>query len=396
VASVGFYSVWPYFLVMLAIFILACTPLLKWADLPLTNAPARVQTVDGLRGFLALGVFFHHTSIYHQYLLSGQWVLPPARFYVNLGQVGVTMFFMITGYLFWTQMLKVEGKPNLLKLFVGRAFRIIPLYLFLAITVLVTAGVMTDWTLRSPPLKFLKELIKWLSGGLVLGTDINGFKGGIVSAGVTWSLQYEWLFYASLIGTSLLARRRVLGLIFPAAALIALAILLVVIPNRILVFCLMFLVGMTTASAKQIISVDTLKIPQWVQSAAVISCLSIALFGFDNTYNVPSVLILGIAFFLIVSGTTVFGLLTTRPAKRLGDISYGIYLLQGPVLFLIFKVPFAQTLATKSPLGHWLIVMIAGVILILFATAIHGLIERPGVKAGHMAWNRLEPNLKAS
>src|SRR5258708_2116203 len=118
----GFYSVWPYFTGMAVILLVASTPLLNWADTPPKAVPARVLTMDGLRGFLALGVFFHHAAIYHQYSQTGKWYLPPSRFYADLGPIGVAMFFMVTGYLFWTQMLKAEGKPNLAKLYLGRIF----------------------------------------------------------------------------------------------------------------------------------------------------------------------------------------------------------------------------------------------------------------------------------
>ncbi|WP_419760663.1 acyltransferase family protein [Acidisoma sp.] len=70
------------------------------ADTPPTTTRARVQTIDGLRGFLAIGVFIHHSVIYHQYLLTGRWDVPPSVFYTNIGKAGVTVFFMITGYLF--------------------------------------------------------------------------------------------------------------------------------------------------------------------------------------------------------------------------------------------------------------------------------------------------------
>ena len=98
---------------MAVILLLASSPLLKPADAPSKTIPSRVHTIDGLRGFLALGVVFHHVAIYHQYMQTGKWRLPPTRFYADLGQVGVAMFFMITGHLFWTQMLKAGGKPRL-------------------------------------------------------------------------------------------------------------------------------------------------------------------------------------------------------------------------------------------------------------------------------------------
>jgi peptidoglycan/LPS O-acetylase OafA/YrhL len=360
-----FYSVWPYFLGMAVVLLLAYTPLLKWADTPPTTAAARVRTIDGLRGLLALGVVFHHAAIYHQYLQTGKWYLPPSRFYVNLGQVGVAMFFMITSYLFWTQMLKVKGKPNLPKLYVGRVFRIVPLYLFLV--VLLTVGAMTQ------------------------GDDVNDHADtGLISAYVTWSLYYEWIFYASLLVMSFFARSSILSTVLPVAGLLVMAPLLQFHQNNIpLAAALMFCVGMTVASAQNTFSARPLKIPQWGLSTGIVGCLALVVLLFDGVYSTLPILILGVAFALVVWGTTLFGLLLTRSARRLGDISYGIYLLQGPVLFLMFAFPAVRSFAVESAWIHWIVVIIAALALIMVATTTHTLIERPGIHAGQWVLARI-------
>src|SRR6185437_13078199 len=51
------------------IFVFANTPLFKWADPPPKPLSSRVP----------LGVFYH-AAIYHQFLLTGKWSLPPDRF----------------------------------------------------------------------------------------------------------------------------------------------------------------------------------------------------------------------------------------------------------------------------------------------------------------------------
>jgi peptidoglycan/LPS O-acetylase OafA/YrhL len=80
----------------------------------------------------------------------------------------------------------------------------------------------------------------------------------------------------------------------------------------------------------------------------------------------------------------------TRPAKRLGDISYGIYLLQGPILLLAFAPTTVRFAATTSVWGHWAIVLAAAAALVLVATPTHNLIERPGIKAGQRAYAKLK------
>jgi peptidoglycan/LPS O-acetylase OafA/YrhL len=111
--------------------------------------------------------------------------------------------------------------------------------------------------------------------------------------------------------------------------------------------------------------------------------------SFDSMYDIGPELLLGAGFLLIVSGATLFGLLLTRPARRLGDISYGIYLLQGPVLLLAFSLPGLRAASVSSPAVHWGLVAIAAAALTAFATLTHSLVERPGIKAGRWASRRV-------
>jgi peptidoglycan/LPS O-acetylase OafA/YrhL len=99
---------------------------------------------------------------------------------------------------------------------------------------------------------------------------------------------------------------------------------------------------------------------------------------------------LAFSFQLIISGVTLFGLLVSRPARRLGNISFGIYLLQGPVLAASFLVPGVRSAALASPLGHWVVMAVDAILLVLLSTATHAMIERPGVRLGKtaIAWMR--------
>ena len=147
-----FYSIWPYFACMVLLLVLGCAPFFAIADTPPNPRGDRFSNLDGLRGFLAFGVFFHHAAIYHQYLQDGQWILPPSRFYSLIGQAGVALFFMITGYLFWGRMIAERGRPNWIKLYTGRIFRIGPLYLFALAVMLLIVFQRTGFTLHVPSL----------------------------------------------------------------------------------------------------------------------------------------------------------------------------------------------------------------------------------------------------
>ena len=135
---------------------------------------SRTETIDGLRGFLATAVFFHHALIYHLYLLSGIWQLPSSDFFIQLGQTGVSLFFMITGFLFFQKAIQSGGFIKWPSYIVSRIFRIGPIY-FLAIgLMLLVIFVRSHWHLYVSGVTLLKQLSSFLFMGLVNVTAVNG------------------------------------------------------------------------------------------------------------------------------------------------------------------------------------------------------------------------------
>ena len=55
----------------------------------------RTVTLDGIRGFLALSVFFHHCFVHRYYIDFGTWIQPRDRFIASCGSVPVLIFFAI-------------------------------------------------------------------------------------------------------------------------------------------------------------------------------------------------------------------------------------------------------------------------------------------------------------
>ena len=382
----NFYSVWPFFVETALIVALVSTPVFRAADTPPIPTKVRVRTLDGLRGYLALSVFFHHAVIYHRYMDQGLWLEPPTRFYAALGPIAVAMFFMITGYLFWTQMLKTSGQPNWLKLYVGRFFRIMPLYWLAIALVLIEVAAKTGWRLHVSIWKLVKQIIEWSAGGLLAKVPVNGYEHtSELIASVTWTLRLEWFFYASLLVMALAARKKMLGVVAPLAALV-----ISVIYDSFSVYSTplgsspirltLFLVGMSVASFH--FTKPKMAISNTFGSLAILTLLIFGVVAYPNPVNVWDFLVIGLAFLLIASGANVFGLLTSRSAIRLGDISFGLYLLQGPILAAEFAIPPVRSFAQASALGYWVSVMFAAVALVAVATLTHILVERPGIELG--------------
>jgi peptidoglycan/LPS O-acetylase OafA/YrhL len=296
-----------------------------------------VETLDGLRGFLALSVFLHHTAIYHSFLGGGAWAPPANRFYAMLGPTPVAMFFMITGFLFWSQILAKKGRPDWIRLYVGRIFRIGPIYLCAVAVMLVCVFVVTGAKLSVSPGQLAKELAKWLALGAITGGPVNGYdRAPILLAKVTWSLSYEWAYYASLVLTALSF-------------------------------------GWSAST------------PEWVRSLVASIAIVISITIFNSPYEVVPLFLLATAFFLIADGATLFGLLKTPGARRLGDISFGIYLLQGLVMAAAFALPGAVDSEQHSPVYHWLIATGCGCAIAFVSMGAHVLVERPGVDLGRVA-----------
>jgi peptidoglycan/LPS O-acetylase OafA/YrhL len=65
----------------------------------------RYQSIDGIRGILAIGVFIHHASIWRVYGGSGQWLAPNSDLFLQLGTSTVYLFFMITSFLFISKLI---------------------------------------------------------------------------------------------------------------------------------------------------------------------------------------------------------------------------------------------------------------------------------------------------
>ena len=387
------YSVWPYFVVMALLLALVACPLFSAADVPPNPKGPRISTLDGLRGFLALGVFFNHAAIYHGYLSGEAWQLPPSQFYTLLGQVGVAVFFMITGFLFWSRLIKEKGRPDWLQLYVGRIFRIGPLYLFVTVCALAIVFTRQNFQINVPLFQLARELGRWLALGLLNLRDINGYHdASTVLADVTWSLRYEWLFYLSLPLLAIPASQAKFHLPFAVAALaISLGYLVafnrpaITAPDSVCVA--LFLVGMTCCSLAR--NGLGARISDPIASVLVAILICTVFVAFDSSHNAGATLLLGIAFYLIASGCSFFGLLTSRPARRLGDVSYGIYLLQGLVFTAAFAVQPVRDFALASGLGHWCIVLLCGALLIAAATAVHVGIERTGIELGKRVGNAL-------
>ncbi|MGJ7104041.1 acyltransferase family protein [Morganella morganii] len=83
------------------------------------NNSNRNLKIDGLRGVLAVSVFFHHTVISYYWIKNGTWEPIDNIAIMNLGSVSVSLFFMITGYLFYKIAIKIKAQAGELFIYRG-------------------------------------------------------------------------------------------------------------------------------------------------------------------------------------------------------------------------------------------------------------------------------------
>jgi peptidoglycan/LPS O-acetylase OafA/YrhL len=378
---------WPYFILMALAMIFANWRGFAFLDVS-TGNDTRYGAVDGLRGFLALGVFVCHLVVTQRYLATGIWKMTDYRFFALLGQLGVSAFFMLTGFLFWGKLLRSGGRPGWLALYIGRLFRIGPLYLAVVVAMLVMVFARTGFELRESSATLYSSVAQWLALGLIdTQPDVNGYPASHLLAGVTWTLWYEWVFYGSLVVTAWFARGRS-HLLFVGAVLVVCFATKMLWHVGFMGFAGLFACGMLIASLLHEKIVPRLS--DKTSSLLALLCMAAIVASAGNGYGTRSAVFLTGFVYLVCSGTSLFGLLATKPAQRLGKISYSLYLMHGLVLSLFFSVPVLRDFAMASAGAYWLAGSACGAVLIIAAAASYVGIEEPGIAWGKRMIRHME------
>ncbi|QBB71497.1 acyltransferase [Pseudolysobacter antarcticus] len=350
----------------------------------------RFASIDGLRGYLALFVFFHHACIWYFFLRSDDWTIPPSNLYTHFGQSSVVMFFMITAFLFFSKLLDARAKPiDWLRLFVSRLLRLVPLYLFAMVAMFGIVAILSGGVLNDSIAHLALGAIRWLSFTILGTPDLNHIEGTyLIVASVTWSLPYEWFFYLALPLLALAARVRV-GIFYIVASVICLVLMLLVWQPQWL-YLAAFGAGMIAAIIARSSRFQTLASTH-TSSAAIVACLVAIVVLFPTIEGIAPMLLLTLVFILIACGNSLFGILTHPVSRTLGEMSYSIYLLHGIALFILFRFVIGLEQAESlSPTMHWAYIVGLTPILLVLCFFTFMLIERPAMRStvGLASWLR--------
>ena len=147
-----------------------------------TGTGSRLAWLDVLRGLAALAVVFNH---FGYFLPSG--VKTPVYQWINPGDYGVFVFFLISGYIVPASL---ERKGSVRTFWVSRLFRLYPLYL-LAVAIAVALYMAHVGGLRGedgdPETSILSQML--MMSNVLAGENVPN---------VVWSLSYEMIFYLLL------------------------------------------------------------------------------------------------------------------------------------------------------------------------------------------------------
>ena len=349
--------------------------------LGLRLAAGRSAPIDGLRGYAAFFVFICHAAAWYYFVRTGRWAVTPLRAYGNLGSVSVVVFFMITAFLFTTKLLDSRhGKIDWLRMLVSRFMRLTPLYIFAIALLLLVVGTLSGFEPSVGWPLLLTSVTQWLGFTLAGAPDVNGVRDTwLIIAGVTWSLRYEIFFYLLLPVLAVLTKTPA-----PAAwvVLVCTALALVVYAARLTPMLVApFLGGVLAAWL-----VRFPKLRAWALTSTASVLALVAFVGVTalsrGAFKVAPLALVSFAFFVVAAGNSLFGILSNRSARLLGEVSYSVYLLHALFLFVLVNWGIGvQSLASMSSPLYWSLIVGVTPALIALCLVTFVRIEKPGIES---------------
>lgn len=283
-------------------------------------------TIEGLRGLACIFVFVNHSAwvMTNNNISSESINYSIFNYFGNFGSFGVELFFCITGFLFSSKI--KNGKFDLI-FFEKRIKRLAPAYILVSTLVLILFTIKYNYLINS--FSDFSLLIQQIYGFGFFGSGISIGNEVITSLNVvTWTLPYEWKFYATIPFIAVIFRNK--KLLIPLILFALLYSFSQYLENHTL--WVYFVIGFLGSYLKQVTEKP-------LRSLLVLLSVLLLIFSIisdEYQYGFLRIFYVG-AFFLVCLLSNPF-YLKMNTLTALGTISYGIYILHQPIMFSISNI----------------------------------------------------------
>ena len=346
--------------------------------------------IQGLRAVAIILVVLFHAQVPH----------------VTGGYVGVDVFFVISGFLISSQLLRQvrdKGRVSLLAFYAGRMRRLLPPAVVVILATVVAARV---WDSIFHVRSVITDAVFALAYGInyrlaVIGTDYQHANGPVSPLQHMWSLAVEEQFYVIwpllLVACALVGRRHRMKLVGVVLVVVTAASLWVSVTQtasnpQFAYFGIhtraweLLLGALLAYGARLVVRLPAaLAVPlSWLGLTAIV----VSAFAYDEDTAFPgsAALLPTLGAVAVIAGGMLrqrWGaekVLAWRPMQGIGNVSYGWYLWHWPMIVII-------PLAVGYSLD-WPYLLSFSVLALWFAVLTHWLVERPAKfsRLRHLAW----------
>jgi exopolysaccharide production protein ExoZ len=340
-------------------------------------------SIQGLRGLAALGVVMFHATFIEQKYSGGDGLLPG---FLYLGQSGVDLFFVISGFIMVTVTRGRFGRNReSLRFLWGRFTRIYPTYWFYFFLTLAIFLVRPEWVNSSQgnQADLLKSFLLWPDDRLPLVM-------------VAWSLIHELWFYLVFAAILRFRERLLLPFLLLWGAVVIVVNTFVTISDfspaiRIILhpYSLEFIVGALVAlfvyhgRTDLFSSRKALLITILVVSAGSYLVYTHDLLNHENLRAGVVGTLYGLLVLTFAASEKAGRIAVGRPVQFLGDISYTVYLSHTLVLSAIGRMWVMMNPVPDRLYDNLLAFLVMLAAVVGYGWAGYRLIERPALTVSH-------------
>lgn len=318
----------------------------------LNPAYSHIVALDGLRG-VAIALVL----IVHFYYRGPQMASPPvSKEFFIFGWTGVELFFVLSGFLITSILLKAKGVGGSLGgFYLNRAARILPLYIAFLVVLLAASFIALPSPLSDSLLNFRDYFFTYFfyiaNFSYIAGWDVSHAN---ILLGPTWSLAVEQHFYLIwpliVLFLSLRTTRFLIVSLYLIMVLSRAVMAENINPDVVYHTTFLHFDGLAIGSIAAIFLPSICERPNLAKYVTMASAITIAaLFVSQGTfhYKNPQIFSLGIplvnlfycsAMIYVMSSNVLTKIFSIKPLTVLGKYSYCIYLLHWPMLMVFSQI----------------------------------------------------------